>query len=155
MSTSYEGFSVVTVQFLLTKNLNEATNDVRDKIGGLNLPNEVEKPIVKKLGSSGAVMSLFLASSGTDTSALMRLADEKLKPQLQRIKGVGEVNVIGFQEREIRIFVDPFLLNKYGLTSAEISNIVQKQNVKQGAGKLINEHQEIVIKTEGNAQNIS
>ena len=154
MSTSYEGFSVVTVQFELTKDLDEATNDIRDKIGAINLPSEVDKPIVKKLGASGSVVSLFLASSGKDTSALMRLADEKLKPQLQRIKGVGEVNVLGFQDREIRIFVDPFLLNKYNLTSAEISTIVQKQNVKQGAGKLINEHQEIIIKTEGDAQSI-
>ena len=112
MSTSYEGFSAVTIQFKLTKDLDEATNDVRDKIGALNLPSEVDKPVVKKLGGAGAVISLFIASDGNDTSSLMRLADEKLKPQLQRIKGVGEVNILGFQDREIRIFIDPFLLNK-------------------------------------------
>ena len=154
MSTSYEGFSVVTVQFKLTKNLDEATNDVRDKIGAINLPTEVDKPIVKKLGATGAVISLFIASSGEDTTALMRLADEKLKPQLQRIKGVGEVNILGYQDREIRIFIDPFLLNKYNLTSADVSSIVQKQNIKQGVGKLVNQNQEIIIKAQGDAQNI-
>ena len=154
MSTSYEGFSVVTVQFKLTKDLDEATNDVRDKIGALNLPTEVDKPIVKKLGATGAVVSLFIASSGEDTTALMRLADEKLKPQLQRIKGVGEVNILGYQDREIRIFIDPFLLNKYNLTSADVSSIIQKQNVKQGVGKIINQTQEIIIKAQGDAQNI-
>lgn len=154
MSTSYEGFSVVTIQFELTKDLDEATNDVRDKIGALNLPSEVEKPVVKKLGGSGAVISLFIASEGNDTSALMRLADEKLKPQLQRIKGVGEVNILGYQDREIRIFIDPFLLNKYNLTPADVSSIVQKQNIKQGVGKLVNQNQEIIIKAQGDAQNI-
>lgn len=154
MSTSYEGFSAVTIQFELTKDLDEATNDVRDKIGALNLPSEVDKPVVKKLGASGAVISLFIASVGTDTTSLMRLADEKLKPQLQRIKGVGEVNILGFQDREIRIFIDPFLLNKYNLTSSDVSNIIQKQNIKQGAGKLINQNQEIIIKAQGDAQNI-
>lgn len=154
MSTSYEGFSVVTIQFELTKNLDEATNDVRDKIGAINLPSEVEKPVVKKLGASGAVISLFIASEGTDTTSLMRLADEKLKPQLQRIKGVGEVNILGYQDREIRIFIDPFLLNKYNLTSADVSNIIQKQNVKKGVGKLINKDQEIIIKAQGDAQDI-
>lgn len=154
MSTSYEGFSVVTVQFKLTKDLDEATNDVRDKIGALNLPTEVNKPIVKKLGATGAVVSLFIASSGENTTALMRLADEKLKPQLQRIKGVGEVNILGYQDREIRIFIDPFLLNKYNLTSADLSSIIQKQNVKQGVGKIINQTQEIIIKAQGDAQNI-
>ncbi|MFA6742019.1 MAG: efflux RND transporter permease subunit [Arcobacteraceae bacterium] len=154
MSTSYEGFSVVTVQFKLTKDLDEATNDVRDKIGAINLPTEVDKPIVKKLGATGAVISLFIASSGEDTTALMRLADEKLKPQLQRIKGVGEVNILGYQDREIRIFIDPFLLNKYNLTSADVSSIIQKQNIKQGVGKLVNQNQEIIIKAQGDAQNI-
>lgn len=154
MSTSYEGFSAVTIQFKLTKNLDEATNDVRDKIGGLNLPSEVDKPVVKKLGASGAVISLFIASDGNDTTSLMRLADEKLKPQLQRIKGVGEVNILGYQDREIRIFLDPFLLNKYNLTSADVSSIIQKQNVKQGVGKLISQTQEIIIKAQGDAQNI-
>ena len=154
MSTSYEGFSVVTIQFELTKDLDEATNDVRDKIGAINLPDEVEKPVVKKLGGAGAVISLFIASEGNDTSSLMRLADEKLKPQLQRIKGVGEVNILGYQDREIRIFIDPFLLNKYNLTPADVSGIVQKQNIKQGVGKLVNQNQEIIIKAQGDAQNI-
>ncbi len=154
MSTSYEGISVVTIQFELKKDLDEATNDVRDKIGAINLPVEVEKPVVKKLGGAGAVISLFIASQGNDTSSLMRLADEKLKPQLQRIKGVGEVNILGYQDREIRIFIDPFLLNKYNLTPADVSGIVQKQNIKQGVGKLVNQNQEIIIKAQGDAQNI-
>ena len=154
MSTSYEGFSVVTIQFKLTKNIDIATNDVRDKIGALNLPSEVEKPVVKKLGATGGVINLFVASDGHNDIALMRLADEKLKPKLQRVKGVGEVNIIGFQEREIRIFLDPFLLNKYNLSASDLSGIVSVQNVKQGAGKMINKDQEIIIKAEGDAENI-
>ena len=154
MSTSYEGFSAVSIQFKLTKDLDEATNDVRDKIGALNLPSEVDTPIVKKTGGAGAVISLFIASDGKDTASLMRLADEKLKPQLQRIKGVGEVNILGFQDREIRIFIDPFLLSKYSLTPADVSTIIQVQNIKQGVGKLINQNQEIILKAQGDAQNI-
>lgn len=154
MSTSYEGFSVVTIQFELNKNLNVATNDVRDKIGGLNLPVEVNKPVVKKVGGSGSIISLFIASKDANPTALMRLADEKLKPQLQRIKGVAEVNILGFRDREIRIFIDPFLLNKYNLTSADVSAIIQKQNIKQGVGKIIDQNQEIIIKAQGDAQDI-
>ncbi len=154
MSTSYEGFSAVTVQFKLNKNLDVATNDVRDKIGALNLPKEVDKPVVKKLGAAGSVVSIFIAGDEGDATALMRLADEKLKPQLQRIKGVGEVNILGYQDREIRIFINPFLLNKYNLSASEISAIVQKQNIKQGAGKLVDDAHEIIIKAEGDAQSI-
>ncbi|GIT98032.1 efflux RND transporter permease subunit [Sulfurovum sp. TSL1] len=151
MSTSYEGFSTVTIQFELFKDIDEATNDVRDKIGSVVLPNEVEKPIVKKLGASGVVIDLFVASKTGDVTALMRMSDEKIKPILQRIKGVGEVNIIGYQDREIRIFVDPFKLNKYDLTPLDVQNIVAAQNINQGAGKLISDQKETVIKVKADA----
>ncbi len=151
MSTSYEGFSAVTIQFELFKDIDEATNDVRDKIGSVILPNEVEKPIVKKLGASGVVINLFIASKTGDVTALMRMSDEKIKPILQRIKGVGEVNIIGYQDREIRIFIDPFKLNKYDLTPLDVQNIVAAQNINQGAGKLISDQKETVIKVKADA----
>ncbi|MCH9740116.1 MAG: efflux RND transporter permease subunit, partial [Epsilonproteobacteria bacterium] len=153
-STSYEGFSVVTIQFELFKDLDVATNDVRDKIGTLILPDEVEKPTVKKLGATGTVVNLFVADKQNNPVALMRLADEKLKPKLQRIQGVGEVKIIGFQEREIRIFVDPFQLNKYNLTPLDLQNIIASQNVSQGAGKLINADQEIIVKVKADALSV-
>ena len=154
MSNSYEGFSVVTIQFELFKDLDVATNDVRDKIGSVILPDEVEKPIVKKLGATGAVINLFVASKTGDATSLMRLADEKLKPKLQRIQGVGEVNIVGFQDREIRIFINPFLLNKYNLTPTDLQQIIASQNISQGAGKLINEDKEIIVKVKADAISI-
>jgi len=154
MSTSYEGLSVVTIQFELFKDLNVATNDVRDKIGTLILPDEAEKPTVKKLGATGAVISLFVSTKKDDTTALMRLADEKLKPKLQRIKGVGEINIIGFQDREIRVFLNPFLLNKYNLTATELQKIISSQNISLGAGKLVNKEQEIIVKVKADALTI-
>lgn len=155
MSTSYDGLSVITIQFELFKDLDEATNDVRDKISSILLPSEVEKPIVKKLGATGGVINLFIATKTGDTSALMQLADEKIKPKLQRIQGVGEVNIIGYQDREIRIFVNPFLLNKYHITPLELQNIIASQNIKQGAGKLINAEQEIIIKAKADASSVN
>lgn len=155
MSTSYEGLSVVTVQFELFKDLNEATNDVRDKISTVLLPNEVEKPVVKKLGATGVAIDLFIATKTGDKTALMRMADEKIKPKLQRIQGVGEVTIIGYQDREIKIYVDPYKLNKYGLTPLDIENIVASQNVKLGVGKLINDKQEIIIKAKADASSVA
>ena len=154
MSTSYEGFSVVTIQFELFKDLDEATNDVRDKIGGIILPSEVEKPIVKKLGTGGGVINLFIATKTGDTTALMRLADEKIKPKLQRIQGVGEVDIIGYQDREIRIFIDPSLLNRYAITPLELQNIIASQNIKLGVGKIINNTQEVILKAKADASSI-
>jgi HAE1 family hydrophobic/amphiphilic exporter-1 len=153
-SSSYNGLSVVTVQFELSKDLNEATNDVRDKIGSALLPSEVEKPIVKKLGASGVAISLFISVKKGESSSLMRLADEQIKPKLQRIEGVGEVELIGFRDREIRVFVNPFLLNKYGLTTYDLSNKIKASNVNLGAGELIDQHNKITIKTKGDVDSI-
>ncbi|CAA6815120.1 MAG: Acriflavin resistance protein / Multidrug efflux system CmeDEF [uncultured Sulfurovum sp.] len=154
MSTSFEGFSVVTIQFKLFKDLDEATNDVRDKIGGVVLPTEVEKPIVKKMGAGGGVINLFIATKTGDTISMMRLADEKIKPQLQKIQGVGEVDIIGYQDREIRIFIDPSLLNQYNLTPRELQNSIASQNVKLGVGKIISNNQEIILKTKADASSV-
>jgi len=153
-STSYDGFSVVTIQFELFKNLDVATNDVRDKIGTLILPDGVEKSTVKKLGASGVVINLFVASKDDNKINLMRMADEKLKPKLQRIKGVGEVNIIGFQNREIKVFIDPKKLNKYNLTITELQAKIALNNISIGAGKIKNEKQEIVVKVKADALSV-
>jgi HAE1 family hydrophobic/amphiphilic exporter-1 len=153
-STSYNSFSSIIIQFELSKDLDVATNDVRDKIGSVTLPKEVETPIVRKLGVGGSVISLFVATKGADIQSLMRLADEKLKPKLQRIKGVGAVDILGYQDREIRIYLHPDKLNKYSLTAYELRAIVASQNISQGVGKIITQNQEIVIKTQADASSI-
>ena len=155
MSTSYEGMSVVTVVFELERDITEAANDVRDKIGGLVLSSDVEKPIVKKAsGTAGAVVSLFVATKKGDWQGLMRLADERLKPRLQRIRGVGEINIVGYRDREVRIFADPFLLNKYNLTASDLQGIIARENVRAGSGKLIGKSSEYVLKARADANSI-
>ncbi|NKQ40431.1 MAG: efflux RND transporter permease subunit [Sulfurovum sp.] len=150
-STSYDNFSSVVIQFELSKNLDAATNDVRDKLGSLQLPREVEKPVVKKLGMGGDVISLFVSTKNRDLQSLMRLVNEKLRPKLQRIKGVGEIEILGYQNREIRVFIDPDKLNKYAITSYELQSIIAAQNISLGAGKIIDTKHEITIKIHADA----
>ena len=155
ISTSYEGLSLVTIQFELTKNIEEATNDVRDKIGSVQLDRSVEKPVVQKVSTSGAAaVKLFAATKSGDLKALMQRVDEKLKPRLQRIKNVAQVRVVGYRDREVRIFADPFMLNKYGISAMELQRIVAAENVRSGGGKLIGAEQELVIKARGDAQSV-
>jgi len=153
-STSYEGLSYVLVEFELSRDINESANDVRDKIGGVILPNSAEAPLVQKISTAGEAISLFVVSKSGDTSALMQLADEKIKPKLQRITNVGDVYIEGFQEREIRIFVDPYLLNKFNISALELQNKISKENFKASTGKIINSKQELVIKFKGDSTTI-
>ena len=153
-STSYESLSYVIVRFDLERDINEAANDVRDKIGGVIMPNDVEAPLVQKISTAGEAISLFVTSKTGDMNSLMQLVDEKIKPKLQRIKDVGDVDVDGFQEREIRISIDPYLLNKYNISALELQQKISNENFKASTGKSINAKQELIIKFQGNAKTI-
>ena len=152
-STSSEGVSVVMVKFFLERNINEATNDVRDKVAAVSLPTDAKTPLVSKLDIGGAsVINIFLtANEGVEIKNLMLFADEKVKPKLQKINGVGAVNIIGYKDREIKIFPNPNLLNKFGITITELNEIVARENVKIGGGKLISKTKEFVLKTKADA----
>ncbi|HEX5624345.1 MAG TPA: efflux RND transporter permease subunit [Sulfuricurvum sp.] len=156
ISTSYAGLSVVTVQFELTKDIEEAANDVRDKVGTLNFDGDIESPLVKKVSVSGAAsIKLFVSTKTGDSIALMRFADEQIKPKLQRIQGVANVKIAGYRDREIRIFADPFLLNKYGISADELRGRIAQENIRSGGGKLISTERELILKTRADAKNIA
>jgi len=156
-STSSEGASIVLVKFFLERDINEATNDVRDKVAAVSLPTDAKTPLVSKLDIGGAsIINVFLtAKEGVPLTDLMIFADEKAKPALQKINGVGGVNIIGYKDREIKIFPDPELLNKYNITVTELNAIVARENVKIGGGKLISSTQEYVLKTRGDALSVA
>lgn len=153
-STSYAGLSYVIVQFDLDRDINESANDVRDKIGGVVLPTGIQAPIVKKISTAGEAISLFVVNKQGDMNALMQMVDEKIKPKLQRIKDVGDVEIIGFQDREIKILVDPFLLNKYQLSAAELQAKISNENFKSTSGKSINPNNEYIIKFQGDSKTV-
>ena len=154
-STSSEGVSVVMVKFFLERDINEATNDVRDKVAAVILPKDAKSPLVSKLDIGGAsIINIFLTAKKADIKSLMLFADEKVKPKLQKINGVGSVNIIGYKDREIKIFPDPKLLNKFGITVSELNAIISRENVKIGGGKLISKTKEFVLKTRADALSV-
>jgi HAE1 family hydrophobic/amphiphilic exporter-1 len=154
-STSSEGASVVMVKFFLERDIDEAANDVRDKVSAVLLPDEAKTPLVSKLDIGAApVINLFLTAKRDTLQNLMLFADEKVKPAVQKINGVGSVNIIGYRDREIKIFPDVYALNKYGITVRELNAIVARENVKIGGGKLITKTNEFILKTKGDAQSV-
>lgn len=154
-SASSEGVSVIMAKFLLERDINEATNDVRDKVSAVILPKDAKSPLVSKLDIGGAsVINLFLTLKKGSLSDLMLFADEKVEPKVQNISGVGAINIIGFRDREIKIFPDPYLLNKYGISVSELNAIVASENIKMGGGKLISEKNDLILKIEGDATSI-
>lgn len=155
ISTSSEGVSLVTVQFFLDRKIEEATNDVRDKVSAVILPTDAQKPLVSKLDVGGAaVLGVFVSSNSKLDGKFMNMIDQKIKPKIQRIAGVGAINLVGYQDRELRIFPNPFSLSKYNLSITELNNIISSANLKKSSGKLITNNQEILVKTEGDSTSV-
>lgn len=135
-SDSSKNYSVVVAQFKLSKPLDEAVNDVRDKVASVQLPSEVDKPIVDKHSlDANPVITLFL--QGNDTKAVMKHADEVLKSRLQRIEGVGGVTIAGLRKKQILITPDPALLAKYNLTLTDLIGVIRSQNVRLDGGRTV------------------
>ncbi|MFT7879866.1 MAG: efflux RND transporter permease subunit [Sulfurimonas sp.] len=155
ISTSSDSVSIVTIKFLLERDIDEATNDVRDKVSAVSLPTDAETPLVSKLDIGGAsVINLFLTAKNDTLQNLMVFADEKVKPAIQKINGVGGINIIGYKDREIKVYPDINKLNQNNLTIRELNEIVKRENNKIGGGKLITAEKEFILKTKTDAMSI-
>ncbi|MEA3289378.1 MAG: efflux RND transporter permease subunit [Campylobacterota bacterium] len=154
-STSADGVSVVMVKFFLSRKIDEATNDVRDKVSAVLLPKNAKTPLVSKLDIGGAsVVNIFLTAKRDNLKELMLFTDEKVKPNLQKINGVGAINIIGYKDREIKIYPNPELLNKFNITVQELNSIITSENLKMGGGKLISKTQEFTLKVKSDSLSI-
>lgn len=151
-SYSYNNLSVVLIQFDLEKDINVAADDVRDKVSkaGVEGRSEIEK--IK--GTGDRILNIFISSNSGDEVALMKLVDEKVKPFLQRIDGIGKVDDTGFLQPQVKIYLDPFKLDKFGLNSNDVVNLIKTQNLKAPLGKLENENSELFLKSNFDASSI-
>lgn len=154
-SSSVRNTSIVLIEFQLEKDLDVAVADVRDKIGTVRLESGIDSPSVRKVDTGSApVISLFLTSTKVPPSEMMNHADNVIKPMLQKISGVGGVELRGYRKRQIRIYPDPTLMNKYGLTFSTIGKLIGQENVEIDGGRLVSTKYEWALTTDANSYNI-
>jgi len=156
-STSAEGFSQVAIAFVLEKDVNVAAQDVRDKINGIlpNLPAGIDQPVVSKL-DPGAIPVLTLALSGDrPIRDLTEYADKVFKRQLDGTPGVGSVDIVGGQARQINVWIDPSRLNAYGLSATSIIQALQTQNIQVPGGNIDQGTQRLTLRTLGRVDSIA
>ncbi|MBE9863588.1 efflux RND transporter permease subunit [Campylobacter concisus] len=151
-STSFDNLSVVSIEFELNKDLESATNDVRDKMqkARLNANYEIEK----LNGLSSAVFSLSITRLDGNETKLMQEIDDVAKPFLERISGVSKVKTNGFLEPAVKILLDRFKLDKNALSANEVANLIKVENLKAPLGKIENEKIQMAIKSNFSAKSI-
>ena len=153
-SSSNQGSSNITIEFNLDKNLEEAANDVRDKVSQAirSLPQDIDAPPVvsKADADSDAIISMTVQSDSRNSLELSDYAENVISQRLETIPGVSSVQIWGQKRYAMRLWIDPAKLAAYGCTVAEIRDALNAQNVELPSGKLTGNNTELTVKTVGN-----
>ena len=137
-STSKENISMISLEFEYGIDINEATNDVRDKLDMVTqvLPDAVSTPTIFKFSLEDMPIMLLSATAEESLNGLDKILDDKVATTLARVNGVGTISVSGAPKREIQVFVDPDKLSAYGLTVESISSTLAGENRNTPAGTI-------------------
>nr|WP_294900769.1 efflux RND transporter permease subunit [uncultured Pedobacter sp.] len=156
-SSSNQGSSSITIEFNLSKNLEEAANDVRDKVSQASraLPKDIDGlPVVSKAdANSSSIISMTIQSNKRNIMELSDYAENVIGQRLQTIPGVASVQIWGQKKYSMRIWLDPDKLASYALTPLDVKNALDQQNVELPSGKITGENTELTVKTVGNLAN--
>lgn len=153
-SSSIQGSSNITVEFNLDKDLEEAANDVRDKVSQAirNLPQDIDAPPVvsKADANSDAIISMTVQSDSRNALELSDFAENVIGQRLETIPGVSGIQIWGQKRYAMRLWIDPVKLASYGCTVSEVRNALVKQNVELPSGKITGSNTELMVRTIGN-----
>ncbi|OYD41415.1 efflux RND transporter permease subunit [Sphingobacterium cellulitidis] len=153
-SSSNQGSSNITIEFNLSKNLEEAANDVRDKVSQAlrSLPQDIDAPPVvsKADADSEPILTMTMQSATKNVLELSDYAENVIAQRLQTIPGVSSVQIWGQRKYAMRLWIDPVKLASYGLTVLDVRTALTTQNVELPSGKLTGANTELAIKTIGN-----
>jgi HAE1 family hydrophobic/amphiphilic exporter-1 len=150
-SQSSESLSLVFVEFELEYDVREKAQEVRDRVAAVRgeLPRDMEAPVVGLVDPDAAPILAVMLAGPESIRSLSRLADEQIKPRLERVRGVGSVKLVGDRPRQIRIWVDPLRLGGYGLAVDDVLAALAREHVELPAGRLESAAGEWALKTEG------
>lgn len=156
-SSSIQGSSNITVEFNLNKNLEEAANDVRDKVSQTirSLPQDIDAPpVVSKADANGeAIISMTVQSDSRNALELSDYAENVISQRLETIPGVSGVQIWGQKKYAMRLWIDPIKLASYGCTVSEVRTALNNQNIELPSGKLTGANTELTVKTVGSLTN--
>ncbi|MCI0406720.1 MAG: efflux RND transporter permease subunit, partial [candidate division Zixibacteria bacterium] len=151
-SSSVEQGSVIAVEFELSRDVDEAANDVRDRVTRIRgeLPQEADDPIIEKLDVN-AQPFLWLALSSTRHSDLevSEIADRILKEKLQRLPGVGLVFIGGERKYAMRVWLDAQRMAAFGLTTQDVESAIRRGNAEIPGGRVEGTGREFAVRTLG------
>src|ERR1041384_3328410 len=151
-STSREQVSNITIEFDLSRDIDVAAQDVRDRVSRVrgSLPEDIEEPVIAKQDADAfPIIWLGLNSSRMTPLELSRLAETQIKNRLQTVKGVSGVWIAGEQRFALRLWLDSEKMAAHKLTVLHVERALKQQNVELPSGRVENLDREMTIETRG------
>jgi multidrug efflux pump len=151
-SSSREEGSVITIEFELNRNVDEAANDVRERVSRTRgtLPREIDEPVISKVDvNAQPIVWLALSSTNHTGLELTDVADNILKERIQRLPGVGSVILGGERRYAMRVWLDPPRMASRGLTPQDIENAIRSENAEIPSGRVEGVDREFSVRTRG------
>lgn len=151
-SRSYEDRSVVIVEFNLATDPAVAAQDVRDKVAQIKVSfrDEVDEPTVSRFNPDDQpIISIAVSSATRGLRDLTTLTDQVISKQLETVRGVGRVTVVGGVKRQIRIDLKPAEMKAFGLSVNRVVDAINEENQDLPAGSITTDRSETLVKISG------
>jgi HAE1 family hydrophobic/amphiphilic exporter-1 len=156
-SQSVEGASVVTVEFVLERDIDLAVQDVREKVSTIRskLPTDIDEPIIEKVDPDANPVLWLNLTGNKPIRELSTYADEVLKEKFQRIPDVGAIRMGGLRLRQVRVWLDADRLKAYEIAPGDIILALQRENVEVPGGRIEGASKEYSVKIKGEFPRVS
>ncbi|HTO68232.1 MAG TPA: efflux RND transporter permease subunit [Myxococcota bacterium] len=155
-STTTQGAAMITAEFELERDIDQAAQDVRDKVARarVNLPRELDPPVIDKRSlSSSPIIWLSLASERPQVEVTEYIKNS-VKPVLETLPGVASTEIFGKRERAIRIWLDGDALRARGLAVTDVVSAIQREHIDLPAGRIESHALEYTLKTEAEFESV-
>lgn len=155
-SFTRDGFMIEVLKFEMDTSLDEATNAVRDRIGAVKgkLPSSVEEPVIQQLDIGALPVMVVAISSPGGVNETRHLADTRLRPQLEQVEGVGSVEILGGQDREVQVNLDLDKMRALGVAFDQIAQRIGIENVSLPIGDFTSNTYTVGVRAEGQYRSV-
>ena len=156
-SISTEGFSQVMIAFTLDRRVEDAAQEVREKIDSVlyDLPRGIDPPAVSKIDPDAAPILLVAIRSDKSVRDTTELADKVIRRRIESIDGVGQVTLVGGKRRQIHIWLDPVALRAAKLTPAAVQYALLTQNITSPGGRVETGPENLNLRIDARVPNVA
>ena len=154
-SITNEGVSQVVVRFVLEKNTDVASQEIRDRLQLIvpDLPRGIDLPTVQKMDPDASpIISLALRWPGKPVQEVSELADKRVRRHFESVNGVGQVALVGGQKRQINVWLDPVRMRAVNVTAPDVQRAIGAQNLTMPGGRVETGPEQLTLRIHGRVE---